>query len=56
MSNIIELNMGDIDVVCGGNIVREIEEAYPGGVWIGNSYYPNGVPEQPWAGPVVTGY
>ena len=44
---IIELNMEEMTAVAGGNIVQEIEEAYPGGVWVGNSYFPNGVPTLP---------
>jgi hypothetical protein len=55
MSNILELNAQDIASVAGGNIIRELEERFPGGEWHNGSFYPNGVPEQPWTGPVVTG-
>ena len=46
MSNIIELNTNDIDVVCGAEqtIAEQLEDRFPGGVWIGNSFFPNGVP------------
>jgi len=40
-----ELETAEISTVAGGQSIRQlIEEAFPGGVWVGNSYYPNGVP------------
>ena len=52
MSTIIELNIQDIDVVCGGNIIRELEERFPGGEWHNGSFYPNGRPQEPYTGPL----
>lgn len=52
-----DLNINEMNQVAGGqSIVEMIEEAFPGGVWIGNSYFPNGVPSAPPSGPVTTGW
>ena len=43
-----ELSMEEMGDVAGGLSIREmIEEAFPFGEWVGNSYYPNGVPSAP---------
>lgn len=52
MSTIVELNAIDLATVAGGSIIDEIEDRHPGGVWVGNQYFPNGVPEEPFNIPV----
>jgi len=43
-----ELKNTEMNIVTGGQSIRQmIEEAFPGGEWVGNSYYPNGVPSAP---------
>ena len=52
-----ELKSTEIGMVAGGqSIVEMIEKAFPGGEWVGNRYYPNGVPSGPPVGPVATGW
>jgi len=60
MTNIIELNTNDIDVVSGGSngapapsIVDQLRERFPFGEFRDGSFWPNGYPEQPWTGPVT---
>ena len=39
------LSEDEISVVSGGNsIIEELEDRFPGGVWIDGSFYPNGPP------------
>lgn len=51
MSNILELNSLDIELVAGGNPgpgqswVDYLQDKYPGGEWRGNSFFPNGAPD-----------
>lgn len=42
---IIELNIEEVTIVTGGSIVRELEERFPFGEWVGNSFFPNGRPQ-----------
>lgn len=56
MKTIRELTPAEMKCVSGGalSIMEEIEKAFPGGVWIGNSYYPNGAPSSAPPGPYTT--
>lgn len=42
-----ELNTFEMAAVSGGtgDIIRELEERFPGGEWVGGSFYPNGAPD-----------
>jgi len=52
-----ELKNTEMEAVTGGlGIIDMIERAFPGGEWIGGSYYPNGAPSGPPLGPVTTGW
>ncbi len=44
---IIELKIEETHRVAGGSIIEELEERHPGGVWVGNSFFPNGLPWSP---------
>lgn len=50
---IIELNNTEAALVAGALTRQDIEDAFPGGEWVGNSYYPNGAPKPPYTGPTV---
>jgi len=49
---IIELNTKEEMTVAGGNIINELEERFPGGEWHNDSFYPNGLPQPPFTGPL----
>jgi hypothetical protein len=57
--NIIEMNTSEVLSVGGGNPAPGqswydyLNERYPGGEWVGNSFFPNGAPEMPYQGPVT---
>ncbi|WP_172438961.1 hypothetical protein [Porphyrobacter sp. TH134] len=44
---IVELNNAETSLVAGGSIMEDLEDQYPGGVWVDNSYFPNGTPKPP---------
>lgn len=50
---IIELNTAEATLVVGALSRQEIEDAFPGGEWDGNSYYPNGKPKPPFSLPTT---
>lgn len=50
---IVEMNLEESLRVAGGNIIQELEDRFPGGEWVGNSFFPNGAPKPPYTGPVI---
>ena len=50
-----KLKNTEMNMVVGGQGLRDlIEDAFPGGEWVGGTYYPNGAPAGPPLGPVTT--
>ncbi|MEO1490177.1 MAG: hypothetical protein AAFR88_12195 [Pseudomonadota bacterium] len=51
MTNISVLNETEVFAVAGGNPApgqswyEYLTERFPGGEWVGNSFFPNGVPQ-----------
>ncbi len=51
MSKIQDMTTSELSSVAGGNPapgqswVEYLEQQYPGGEWIGNSFFPNGAPQ-----------
>lgn len=42
------LSPAEIDAVSGGqSILQDLIDRFPGGVWIGGSFYPDGPPSPP---------
>ncbi|WP_185960322.1 hypothetical protein [Erythrobacter insulae] len=53
MNTILDLNVIEISSVAGGNPedgqswYDYLNDRFPGGEWVGNSFFPNGAPEFP---------